>query len=348
MDTKTPADLRYGEPEGADLILLLTRSAAREWRAIVWAGIIGALLAWLVNFALPELYTAQMVVGPKTSSILDRDTTGLKGIGALSTLAKLQGQTGDTMYDQYAAVLYSQDLANVVLKDKAIIGTIFKLRWQDRANRWQRPSGVVFELKQLVKGLLGVGSWRQPSTANVTKYLKRHLRLQLDRATGFATLSYSDKDPRFTADFLLIVHSVADNLVRQRILTISQERVEFLNEQLKQTTFEDHRASLINLLIEESRTVMIARADPNFAVEVIDGVVVPDRPSSPKRVQNILLGFGVGAILAALAFAALGGRLRDVLDQIHASVGRVPVIGFLGRKLSALPFLGRRQSSPKK
>lgn len=345
MDTKTTASLQYGGPEGGDIPLMLARNALREWKAILGVGLVCAVLAWLLNFVLPERYTAHMVVGPKTSSILDRDVSGLKGVGALSTLAKLQGQTGDTMYDQYAAVLYSQDLANVILRDRAIVGTIFKLHWQDKANRWQRPAGPVFELKQLVKVVLGLPTWHPPSTSDMTKYLRKHLNLRLDRATGFASLSYSFKDPKFTTEFLQIVHSVADNLVRQRLLTISQERVDFLNEQLKQTTLQDHRATLTNLLIEESRTLMIARADPNFAVEVIDGAVVPDRSSSPKRVQNILLGFLAGAGLSALAFAAGGEKVRTLLNRVSSKSEQLPVVSSILKRVSGLPFSGRRLKS---
>jgi hypothetical protein len=332
MQSDSPPEPVPASTQGLDLWPYLARNVLREWKAILGCGIAFALLAWLLNFTLSDRYTARMVVAPKTSSMLDESGSSLtRSVGALSTLAKLQGQSGDTMYDQYATLLYSQDLASFLLKDHATIGKIFDLQWQTDRREWQKPGGVIFFIKQGIKAVLGLRPWHPPDTTDVTDYLNKHLSMELDRRTGFTTLSYTYKDPRFSRDFLLEVHTIADNLLRQHLLVMTKQRIDYLNSQLAVTSVADSRLTLTDLMVGESKKMMIARADTTFAVDIVDAPIVPDRPSFPSRLEDILLGFLFGAGVSAGVFALGGPSLRRRLEAMFAKSGMGRFGGLLQR-----------------
>lgn len=273
----------------------------RRWKTILGVGVLFALAAWLVNFALPNTYTSAMLVAPKSSSMLG--SIGSMGLGStsgsLGSLAKLTGQSADdSLFDRYQALFYSQSLANSLLADRATVAVLFGLTWDRDEKKWKQPSGLGSSVKQMLRWIVGANAWHPPQTSDLVKFLQKNLSVQKDRSTDFVSLSFTSKDPQFSLKFLNEVHHIADGLLRQQVLVSSQRRVDFLTDQLKQTSVGEYRQTLTSLILSEAKTLMVAHADESFAVDVIDRPTVPTQPSGPKRLMNILAGFLLGVLLA--------------------------------------------------
>ena len=297
------------------LPLIYVQNAVAAWKAILACFVVTLALAFAINLTLPDTYTARMVLGPKTSSMLNGSGSGLGRIGgALGTLAALQGQSGDSNYDRYRALLTSQDLANALLRDRSLVAHVFRLEWDSGAQNWRTPGGLWFDVKQSIKSMLGMRPWRAPGTGEMTRFLQQNVQASLDRSNNFTTLAYVDEDPEFARAFLLKLHGIADDMMRQTLLQTSQSRMDYLNAQLSVTNLADARLTLMELLQDESKTNMIGRADKGFAVEVIDQPSVPEAPSGPPRLVIVALLPLLAFFLSAVFFAIRADKmLREII-----------------------------------
>ena len=295
--------------------LIYVQNAVAAWKAILACFVVTLALAFAINLTLPDTYTARMVLGPKTSSMLNGSGSGFGRIGgALGTLAALQGQSGDSNYDRYRALLTSQDLANGLLRDRSLVAHVFRLEWDSGAQIWRRPGGLWFDVKQSIKTMLCMRLWRAPGTGEMTRFLRQNVQASLDRSNNFTTLSYEDEDPEFARTFLLKLHGIADGMMRQTLLQTSQSRMDYLNAQLSVTNLTDARKTLMELLLAETNNIMIGRADVGFAVEVIDQPSVPEAPSGPPRLVIVALLPLLVLFLSAFFFAIRADKmLREII-----------------------------------
>jgi hypothetical protein len=276
---------------------------------ILLVGVICALLCWLLNFVLPTRYTASMIIGPKASSLVTSaigSSSALASLGEFAGLGGL-GKSNESSYDQYQVLLYGQDTAAELLKDRQVIAHMFHLNLGPTG--LEQPKGIFADMMDVGRIALGNGRWHQPRVADVMRYLSRKISMTIDRKTDFITLSYENEDPEFSRDFLLQVHTTADGILRRNAVALAQNRLGFLEKQLQTATIADYRSTLATLILSETKAEMIGNADATYAVDIIDSPVLPQRPSSPMKLQNILAGFVFGILLAAARYTFLGREL---------------------------------------
>jgi uncharacterized protein involved in exopolysaccharide biosynthesis len=91
----------------------------------------------------------------------------------------------------------------------------------------------------------------------------------------------------------------------------SKASITYLNDQIAHTSDIEIQRVMYNLIENETKTLMLANATPEYAFTVVDPGVPPELRSSPHRILMIgfglLLGVFIGA-LVALARSAWGNN----------------------------------------
>lgn len=109
-------------------------------------------------------------------------------------------------------------------------------------------------------------------------------------------------DPAVAARWANELVALANELIRARALEEATKNIEYLNEQIENTTVVEVQRVMYSLIEEETKTLMLANARSEYAFRIVDPAVAPEERYSPNRKLIVLsggfLGLFVGTILA--------------------------------------------------
>lgn len=278
-----------------------------------------AAFAWSIisiGLAQPD-YTASTLVGPPERES-DQGLSGALGqaAGAASLFGIGLGGLNSTVFTKYSSVLESYQLAAAVMKHDEVKPILFGPSWVPKTRSWTRPTGLVFEIKDFLKGILGMPQWAPPTAYTVHDKLSSLMVLTPDKMKGYLTISVRGNTPAEALLLLKVIYQEADELLRQATKQRSEGRIKYLNAELRRETLQDQRQAIINLLSDQDQKLMMASADPNVAIEVLDPPRADPVPSSPKP-RQVLLANAMFAVMCAVLITLIYG-LRYRRDRRKA------------------------------
>jgi len=142
---------------------------------------------------------------------------------------------------------------------------------------------------------------------DVMVYLGRAVSIDPVGVTASRRITYRHPDPDFAAHMLQLIRKIDDQLIRVAVRNQTDEKIQWLKNELKKTLNPDHRTAIAELLMMEERRMMLLTLDAPFAVDVIEDAAVLPRPVVP----NVYLILGVSSILGMLGgVLVLGWRQR--------------------------------------
>ena len=245
--------------------------------ALISAG--GAILFGILAFTAKPIFRAEVVV----AEARDRGTGGLSSLtnqlGGLATLAGLSLGGNLSGNQENAAVLESRHLAEEFIKRNGLLPQL------------QRASG---------KDSLWLA---------VVKFKKGMLTIRKDLRKGVTTVSIDWTDPATAAQWANAYVALANQLIRTRAIDDATRNIAYLNDQIAKTNVVELRKVLYSLVEGETKTLMVANGRTEYAFEVVDPAVTPERKVAPHRLTMTLVGFAVGFAVATVA-AFIVDRVR--------------------------------------
>jgi uncharacterized protein involved in exopolysaccharide biosynthesis len=246
----------------------------RRRRLVACFALGGALVFGVIAFTAKPVFRAEVVVTESQQRGMGA-TTGLAAqLGGLASLAGVnlpQGAFGAGQ--QYGAVLESRHLAEEFIRRNGLLPL---LRHVDRPD-----SSLWLAVDDFKKGVLTV---------------------RKDMRKGTTTVSVEWTDPAIASRWANGYVALANELIRKHAIEDSTRNVAYLNEQLAKTNDVELRKVMYNLIENETKTLMLANGRDEFAFEVVDPAVTPERKIGPHRLLMTLvgltLGLGLGAIVA--------------------------------------------------
>lgn len=257
-----------------------------------------------VRFA-EHKYTATMKIGPvlDTNQLIGGiDFSATTGSGLLSALSQPKVTPLATMKE----LLHSEPVARVLMRDPTIRDRFFPGLWDQEAKNWRRPQGMTVWLKSGFKSMLGLPAWVPPNPGLLQQALVSALEVEDDRETGFTTLAYKDRDPRFAEHLLSAAATAADAILRQRTRSEATRRIAFISKRLDTDSqlSVDHRAVLIRFLANEEQKLIGVAAGTPMAADIILPAKSSAQVTSPNW-KAVLVASAIFGIFLALACAVL-------------------------------------------
>jgi uncharacterized protein involved in exopolysaccharide biosynthesis len=259
------------------------------WRA-VWSGkwlvvlasFALAVLAVLASFLITPEYRSQAVLSPVGSSS-GGGLAALAGqFGGLASLAGLNLGAEDNVAESIA-ILKSRALTERFIRERNLLPVIFHDDWDAGKNAWDVDPD---DVPTLARG--------------VERFDKSIRTVNQDVETGLVNLSVDWIDPVLARDWAqgLIAEVNAD--MRGRAIDQSKRNIEFLKGQLEATDAVELRTAVFSVMESEMKNAMMAAVRTDFAFEVIDPPVVPERPAWPNRILLAVVGFFLGGMIGVL------------------------------------------------
>lgn len=141
------------------------------------------------------------------------------------------------------------------------------------------------------------------------------LKVAENRQTRLVKLAIEWRDPELAAEWAGVLVERLNAKLRDRALREAEANVDFLREELAQTSVLTLQQSIGRLLETELQKLMLARGSEEFAFRVIDSADVPKQRVRPKRaliaVSGTLFGGIVGMLLVLIFNIARSESAQD-------------------------------------
>jgi len=281
-------------------------------RSIATLLVLSVFLSLFSVWAAKPTYTAKMLVGPSEQSGDQGGIGGAPGqLGGAASMLGINGGGGlNSAFRKYEAVLDSYDLAAAILRHDELKTMIFGPSWNPSTRTWSRPTGFTFEVKDFLKGLLGLQRWAPPTPFTMQMKIKTMMKVTTNKLTSYLTISLDADTAEQAQKLLTVITKGADDLLCRSQKGYSQNRIDYLNFELQRATQQDQRAAMIQILSVQEQRLMMASADKTVAIDIIDAPYAPPLPSAPQpRVVLVTYAF-YAAVLGILIALVHGARQR--------------------------------------
>tara|TARA_R110001583_G_C5659539_1_gene409506 strand:- start:1396 stop:2346 length:951 start_codon:yes stop_codon:yes gene_type:complete len=281
----------------------------RQLFATLWAGK-WIVIAFTVLFAAggvafalmkPDIYQASVLVAPANE---EGGAKGLSGqLGGLASLAGINlGGGGSNQTVIAKEVLQSRAfLTDFIRRHQLSVPLKATKGWNKEKQQWQYNSEIYNpETQNWLSD--EKGNSFAPTDWDLVKAFKgNHLGVSENKDTGMLTISIRNLSPVAAKEWAgLLVADINEHMRREDVGT-SEARIAYLEGKLGETGIAGMQQVFYQLIESETRTVMLANAQPEYVFKTVDPPVVPQEKSEPKRALIVLLAVMLGGMLGVFA-----------------------------------------------
>jgi len=252
-----------------------------------------------VAFALmkPDIYQASVLVAPAN------DEGGVKGLsgqlGGLASLAGINlGGGGSNQTVIAKEVLQSRAfLTNFIRRHQLAVPLKAVNGWNKEKQQWQYNREVYDpETQEWLKD--DKGESFAPTDWDLVEAFKRnHLSVSENKDTGMLIIGIKSLSPIAAKEWAgLLVADINEHMRREDVGT-SEARIAYLEGKLEETSIAGMQQVFYQLIESETRTVMLANAQPEYVFKTVDPAVAPQEKSEPKRALIVVLAAMLGGML---------------------------------------------------
>lgn len=281
---------------------LILKDLLRNWYIVLAGGVLAFLVALaIVNIKGPT-YTAKMILAPVTDNALNK-VQFYGNSYSFSDESSLLGGFGGGQpeeFERFIVLLQTHRLAEILEQNHQVSRALFSKLWDEERQSWNRPSGLAFLIKDFARGLFGYPEWEPPRAKEVQTYLRKNLNIAPVSRGAMRSVSLSGKDPEHLAQILLWLFGDTSALMREERNASLSNNITYLQDRLVQSRIDIYRESLISLLADQERELMLSQTEQPYGAILLEA---PIRPRLPSGLEPLILL--VGAVLAGLTLAGL-------------------------------------------
>jgi len=112
--------------------------------------------------------------------------------------------------------------------------------------------------------------------------------------------------------------SEIDDYAREKDKRKAQDSIEYLEAKLRETKLVEVEKVLYQMIESQTKTLMLAEVNDDYAFRVIDPPVVPELKSKPKRSLIVVLATLVGGMVGVL-IVLIRSAIRNRAQRAPAS-----------------------------
>ncbi|OEE77722.1 Wzz/FepE/Etk N-terminal domain-containing protein [Vibrio genomosp. F6] len=307
QDSSDEIDLR-------ELFVALWRG---KWLIIVTTFVF-AVGGVLYALSQPNTYKAEVVLASSSDGGKGGMAAMAAQFGGLASLAgiNLGGGSTDNKGMSLAVLNSRQFLNTFITKHNLLVPLMATTEWNEADNSLViDPELYDVKTEQWVREVKP-GKSQTPTDWEAYKVFKKDiLKSSESKDTGLVTLSVTHFSPVIAQQWAELLVQDLNAWMKEKSLNETKRNIGYLEQQLEKTNVSDMRTVFFQLIEEQTKNLMLAEVETEFAFKTVDPAVIPEEKAGPKRalicVLATLLGgmLGVAAILVRFAF-----RKEDELE----------------------------------
>lgn len=272
---------------------------------------------------LPNEYTATAILVPATQSPSSSTLAQLAGrFGGLASLA------GINLDNLGSAKQDNATLAMKLLKTWGFLDDFIKENHIEvpvlAAKGWNRRTNQLIidrhlynpRTKSWVKRFsTPSGKTSKPPSWQLYKAFRDRISVSQDSNTGLISLSVEYYSPFLAKEWVDKLVTAVNKRLQTRDREEATKSINYLQKQVKKTSLTDMRQVFYQLIEEETKNLMLAEVNDEYALKTLSAAKTPEEKSSPHRLLICALGFVLGAVLAVFGVLAFGSGRSAAANQ---------------------------------
>ncbi|WP_104401002.1 Wzz/FepE/Etk N-terminal domain-containing protein [Vibrio penaeicida] len=288
----------------------------RELFSVMWKGR-WVILLFTTVFAVggvfyalsqPNTYKATAVLVAASDNGKGGMTAMASQFGGLASLAGINLGGGGTDNKAMAlAVLQSRQFINAFIRKHDLLVPLMA------STQWHKDSGELELNTELYDATtkewirqVPIGQSVIPTDWEAYKAFKEILSNSEDKNSGLVSLSITHYSPAIAQQWVDWLVLDLNTWMKEKSLNETKRNIGYLEQQLNKTNIADMQTVFFQLIEEQTKNLMLAEVEAEFAFKTIDPAVVPEETTGPKRalicVLATLLGGMIGVTIIMLRF----------------------------------------------
>ena len=281
----------------------------RELFMVLWRGrwvivvitFMAAVISVFIALSLPNIYRAEALLAPASSE----ESGGLAGLasqyGGLASLAgiNLAGGGADKTALGIEVLKSRKFIGEFIQKHDALVALMASEGWDRGANELNLDSSIYDTDNEVWIRDANPPRLARPSLQEAHIEFNKLLSVSQDSETGFVRISVEHYSPYIAKQWVdFLVEDINSEIKRQDV-SEAKGSIVFLQDQLAATPLADLQTVFYQLIEEQTKTIMLANARPEYLFKTLDPAVVREEPSGPNRLLICVIGFFLGGLLGA-------------------------------------------------
>ena len=252
----------------------------------LWSVRIFILIGISIGLISTALYTLSAQRSYKVSMIVG-------AVPALSHNTSLDNQNPSPL------PLQKNKASTMSLMNQNMYRTIFRSpRVADMIIKMPKQLQIIAQDKQYGLFSRDPKNW---SNKDLSKYFTKKIRITpIQHTKDLLEISYIHPNPDFAKNFLLQLHALTDESIRNDHKKLINDRRIYINNVLVDSPNMDHKKALGSLLLNLEREMIMVNSDRSFAMRIINNPSSSAHPTHPHTKMICLIFIIIGAFIGTL------------------------------------------------
>jgi uncharacterized protein involved in exopolysaccharide biosynthesis len=278
---------------------------------VLWAGkwliasftIAATVIAIIVALMLPNVYRAEALLAPN-------DQEGAGGLSALASqyggLASLAGISIDGGFSDKTTlgleILKSRKFISEFVESHDILVPLIAAKgWDSESGRLAiDPDDYDVASGKWIRHVSPPRS-TIPTSQEAYEEFMDILSVSQDKYSGFISVAVEHYSPTVAKQWVDWLVDDLNSSIMRRDVAEAEQAIEYLSDQIKNTSVASLQNVFFNLIEEQLKTVMLAEVTDEYLFRTLDPAIAPDMKTKPKRSLIVILSALLGFFLAMAA-----------------------------------------------
>lgn len=285
-----------------DLVELFRALWAGKWW-IMGTTVLAAVAGIFYALAQPDEYTASTLLAP----VSDGGTGGMAAMasqyGGLASLAGVNIGGGEAGKREITleTLKSRRFLTEFIQRHDLKVPLLASKSWDAQGGQWVINSDLYDSEKDTWLAQEADTANPEPSDWQALKAFRGMFNVSENRDSGMVTLTLQSRSPEAARQWLVWLVEDINSTLKEREMADTQRNIAYLEQQLERTSVSGMRQVFYSLIEEQSKTLMLAELDAEYAFKIIDPPAVPDERSAPNRALIVILAVMLGGMLSTFA-----------------------------------------------
>ena len=279
----------------------------RELFSILWKGkwvIIGVTFLFAIASVayalyLPNQYKATAVVQPNESGSGGKLSQLAGQFGGLASLAGINISGGESSDAVIAMeIMKSWGFAEMFIERHNLAVPLFAAKGWSRSSNELAVDEELYDpqAKEWVREA-PKGKTVEPTSWELYKEFIESISVSQDKETGLVSVSVIHYSPIIAKQWTDLLVQEINQYMKERALKESNESIQYLEQQINQTSVAEIRTVFSELIQEQHKTKMLAQVSDEFVFKTVSEAKVPEEKDKPKRALIVILGAFLGGFM---------------------------------------------------
>lgn len=261
---------------------------------------LAAVIAVIVALSMTNIYRSEALLMPTSGG----DAGGLAAkFGGLASLAGVSlggGGAGDKTTLAIEVIKSRQFLQSFIEKRNVLVPLMAAEGW-NRGDDSLEINDDLYDIdtQQWVREVEPPKA-PEPSLQEAHEVFTKLISVSQDKESGFVNLAIEHVSPTVAQQWVTWLVEDVNDIIRQQDVAQAERSIAYLKEQIAATSLANLQAGFFELIQQQTETIMLAKASPEYVFRTVDPAVVPEQKSKPKRALICVLGTMLGGMLGVL------------------------------------------------